>query len=516
MANDYSGKYLDGNGVSHLWAKIKATFALISHTHGIGDVTNLQTSLDGKQDTLVSGTNIKTVGSQSLLGSGNLTPANIGAAPTSHKSTGMTYGAGDASNYGHVKLSDATNGTAAAASGGTAATPKAVADALAAAKTYADTTYSDFTGASSSAAGTHGLVPAPGAGEQYSVLLGNADFVALPEAIQLAADDDAGFVYVVDNETIGLIDDGTLMTAAEKTKLAGIAAGAQVNSITGVKGNSETSYRTGNVNLTAANIGAAASSHAHGNITSGGDITATAPTVASGDKLVINDESASKITNGPAFGTDTTKYLRNDGTWGTPAGTTYSDFTGATASAAGAHGLVPAPASGDTKRTLFGDGGWSGYALGMILDSQSDTVELVLYKGTQSTSNALASTSLGAATARDVDTSIASGSTSTNLPTSAAVASAISAAMSDVAGALVYKGTVGTGGTVTDLPANHTKGWYYVVKTAGTYAGKTCEVGDMLICNTTGTTANNAHWDAVQSNITALTTTEIDAIVAAA
>ena len=33
--------------------------------------------------------------------------------------------------------------------------------------------------------------------------------------------------------------------------------------VTGVKGNSESSYRTGNVNLTAANIGAAASNHTH-------------------------------------------------------------------------------------------------------------------------------------------------------------------------------------------------------------------------------------------------------------
>lgn len=44
-------------------------------------------------------------------------------------------------------------------------------------------------------------------------------------------------------------------TTAEKTKLAGIAAGAQVNSITGVKGSAETAYRTGQVNITPANIG---------------------------------------------------------------------------------------------------------------------------------------------------------------------------------------------------------------------------------------------------------------------
>ena len=75
----------------------------------------------------------------------------------------------------------------------------------------------------------------------------------------------------------------------------------------------------GSGNLTVANIGAAASSHAHGNITSGGDITATAPTIASGDKLIINDESESKITNGPAFGSSTTTFLRNDGTWAEPS-----------------------------------------------------------------------------------------------------------------------------------------------------------------------------------------------------
>lgn len=45
--------------------------------------------------------------------------------PKAHASTAMTYGVGDGSKYGHVKLSDATNG-AGGATGGVAATPKAV------------------------------------------------------------------------------------------------------------------------------------------------------------------------------------------------------------------------------------------------------------------------------------------------------------------------------------------------------------------------------------------------------
>lgn len=53
-----------------------------------------------------------------------------------------------------------------------------------------------------------------------------------------------------------------LMSTADKIKLNGIASGAQVNSITGVKGNAESTYRTGQVNITPANVGAAPTSHA--------------------------------------------------------------------------------------------------------------------------------------------------------------------------------------------------------------------------------------------------------------
>lgn len=48
-----------------------------------------------------------------------------GKAPQNHASTATTYGIGNATSYGHVRLSDATGSTS-AASGGTAATPAAV------------------------------------------------------------------------------------------------------------------------------------------------------------------------------------------------------------------------------------------------------------------------------------------------------------------------------------------------------------------------------------------------------
>lgn len=58
-------------------------------------------------------------------------------------------------------------------------------------------------------------------------------------------------------------------------------------------------------------------SHAHGNITNGGDITATGVTIANGDALVIRDSSASKLakTSITFDGSTTTKFLSQKGTW---------------------------------------------------------------------------------------------------------------------------------------------------------------------------------------------------------
>lgn len=58
----------------------------------------------------------------------------------------------------------------------------------------------------------------------------------------------------------------------------------------------------------------------------------------------------------PSTTAGTTKYLREDGTWAVPpdTDTTYSDMKGATASAAGEHGLAPAPSAGAQNKYLTG------------------------------------------------------------------------------------------------------------------------------------------------------------------
>jgi len=49
----------------------------------IGDVTGLTAALDAKQDELVSGTNIKTVNGQDIVGSGDVTISGGGASAAS-------------------------------------------------------------------------------------------------------------------------------------------------------------------------------------------------------------------------------------------------------------------------------------------------------------------------------------------------------------------------------------------------------------------------------------------------
>lgn len=72
------------------------------------------------------------------------------------------------------------------------------------------------------------------------------------------------------------------------------------------------------VNITASGIGAAASSHTHGNITNGGALQTNDVAIANGDKLVITDSSNSgKIARSSIDfdGSTTTKALTRKGVW---------------------------------------------------------------------------------------------------------------------------------------------------------------------------------------------------------
>lgn len=109
---------------------------------------------------------------------------------------------------------------------------------------------------------------------------------------------------------VGALSSSTTYVSTFNGQSGAITYTAPVTSV-----NNQTGAVTLSIPTAPGDIGAAASSHAHGNITSGGDMTATAA-IASGDRLVINDESASKLVSSTiTFGSSTTQYLANNGTW---------------------------------------------------------------------------------------------------------------------------------------------------------------------------------------------------------
>lgn len=164
---------------------------------------------------------------------------------------------------------------------------------------------------------------------------------------------------------------------------------ASTGGVTGVKGNAESNYRTGNVNLTPANIGA---------------------------EEAFTDGSATIATE--------------------------------------SNGIVTIKA-GVTQTS------------GSIENSTASNIVL------------------GAAAKKGVATSIGSSASDDNLATEKAVKDALDGLPSP----MVFKGSLGTGGTITTLPtaAASNVGFTYKVITDGTYAGTAAKVGDLFICAKTGT-----------------------------
>ena len=110
-------------------------------------------------------------------------------------------------------------------------------------------------------------------------------------------------------------------------------------------------------------------------------------------------------------------------------------------------------------------------------------------------------------------------SNDTQIPTTSWVKDLVQEAVEDLntdistlAGAMVFKGTIGTGGTVTTLPAPHEVGWTYRVIEAGNYAGVVCEIGDMITCIFAGVIANDSHWTVYQTNVDGVVVGPVSAI----
>lgn len=254
--------------------------------------------------------------------------------------------------------------------------------------------------------------------------------------------DDSGEITIWSKsyKPVTYTEDG-LMSKEDKYKLDYIEDGAQVNTVLGVKGDNEITYRVGKINITKDNIGLGA---------------------------VDNTSDANKpISNATQTALD-----------------------------------KKAPTNHASTANTYGLGTITNYGHVKISNGDADTVGTAdgLAAGMDHTHSKLAPLASPALTGTPTAPTANAGTNTTQIATTAFVQKEISdkIAASD---AMIYKGTIGTNGTVSMLPAKHSTGWTYKVITAGTYAGISCEVGDMIICLTDGDSANNGHWTVIQNNI---------------
>ena len=263
----------------------------------------------------------------------------------------------------------------------------------------------DFTGATSSVAGAHGLVPAPSAGDQDKVLHGDGTWKdTTAKLVEMSYGESNAWAKFIAAYNAGSIvycraSSNSNPGTGSQTRKAFMAYVNNATNPTNVefqyvrsqssKTDSQQCDQVFVYTLTNASGGtwSVATRNMAPKINVSGPITKTFSTGANATITIGADvmtgatsgtAGAAGVVPAPAAG-DEGKVLRGDGTWVTPTDTTYSaganvqisaqnvisatdttysDMVGADSATPGAAGLVPAPAAGDEAKVLSGAALW--------------------------------------------------------------------------------------------------------------------------------------------------------------
>ena len=209
--------------------------------------------------------------------------------------------------------------------------------------------------------------------------------------------------------------------------------------------------------------------------------------VTTGEKYTWNNKGSGTITKVQANGTD----VASSGTANIPAASTsaYGVIKLSSATDSTSEALAATPKAVKAAYDLAAGKG-TGTITGVSVNGTS-----VATSGVANITSVPASILNGAIPSAVTATTQSASDNSTKIATTAFVQTAID----NLPEPMVFKGSLGTGGTITALPTNGTAniGDTYKVITAGTYASKTAKIGDTYICLTKTSSANT--WELIPS-----------------
>ena len=481
---DFTGEIAEGDDGFVLGADVYAHTSAVNNPHGVtkaqvglGNVDNTadadkpistltQAALDTKQNTLVSGTNIKTINGTSILGSGDyeieIPEIDVDDAMSATSENPVQNKVITAALAGKV---DVVSGKGLSANDYTDAEKQKLAGIEAGAQVNTITSVAGRTGAialSSSDVGLGNVNNTSDANKPISTatqaaLDGKVDAV---EGKGLSANDftdaykgdvDANTTARHTHANKSILDDiEAAYTAAEQTKLAGIEAGAEVNVVDSVAG------KTGDVTLVKGDVGL-------GNVDNTADLDKP---ISTATQTALNAKVDAVLGKGLST---------NDFT------DAYKDKVDANTSASHSHSnkdvlddITAAYTSAEKTKLAGIEAGAQVNAVNKVNNKTGDVTLTKSDIGLGNVDNKSAATIKSEFTG-----AIASGNTGF------VTGDAVYQYIDDLPEPMVFKGTLGTGGTITSLPtaASANEGFTYKVITAGTYASQSAKVGDVFVSN---------------------------------